>query len=328
MTVRLSSDWSYRGFRALVLENRLLRVVVLPELGGKIWSIVYKPRDREMLWHHPRVAPRPAPFGARYDDWFCGGWDELFPNDAPVTINGEPYPDHGEIWSMPADWEIVAASPDEATILLRSAGTVTTARFEKEITLRADDARLRLRYRIRNDGPAPIDFLWKLHPAVRMGERARIDLPAGRTVIDAGFAGEFGALDFTWPYATGADGTPVDMRLTPPVSALTARFFYARELTDGWCAITDLDEQIGFGLAFDRSVLNTVWVFGAYGGWRGLHTTLLEPCTGYPYQLDKAISQRTCAHLPAGETLATDLVATIYTDRTEVTGISRDGEVT
>ena len=39
MTVRVSSEWSYRGLQALVLENERVRVVVLPELGGKIWQL-------------------------------------------------------------------------------------------------------------------------------------------------------------------------------------------------------------------------------------------------------------------------------------------------
>src|SRR5680860_1402593 len=105
MTVRFSDAWQLYGLQTLVLENRLLRITVLPELGGKIWSIVSKPHDWEMLWRHPRMTPRPAHYGATYDNWFCGGWDEVFPNDCPVDIAGEPYPDHGEIWSLPANWQ-------------------------------------------------------------------------------------------------------------------------------------------------------------------------------------------------------------------------------
>src|SRR6187549_2014224 len=97
--VRFASNWTWRGLRTLILENRQLRVTVLPDLGGKIWSILHKPSDREMLWHNPRVPPRLAYHGATYDNWFCGGWDEVFPNDFPVEIDGEASPDHGELWS-------------------------------------------------------------------------------------------------------------------------------------------------------------------------------------------------------------------------------------
>jgi hypothetical protein len=180
MTVRFDAGWSYHGFTALILENAQLRVVILPELGAKIWSVYYKPADREMLWHNPRFGPRPTPNGARYDDWFCGGWDELFPNDPPVIIDGDPYPDHGELWSMPYAWEVVRSSSDEVTIRFDRAGVVTPTRSEKWLTPRRDESKVRIRYRFINDGPTPLDFVWKLHPALAIGPESRIDLRADR----------------------------------------------------------------------------------------------------------------------------------------------------
>jgi hypothetical protein len=326
--VRLDANWTYHGFQALVLENALLRAVILPELGAKIWSLVYKPADRELLWHNPRLSPRPAPFGARYDDWFCGGWDELFPNDAPVTVGGEPYPDHGELWSMPFTWEMTVSSPDVVTVCLRRAGIVTTTRVEKWITLRRDEPRLRFRHVFENNGPFPLDFLWKLHPALAVGPDSRIDLPAGRVVIDDGFRDGFAQAEFVWPNAVAGDGQTIDMRRVPPASAATAHFYYAVELRDGWCALTDTRDQVGFGLAFDPAVLSTVWIFGAYGGWRGLYTTILEPCNGFPYELDKAIQSGSCGRLAPGERLETEVVAVLYHGIDQVRRISRDGEVT
>ncbi len=327
MTVRFDPNWTCHGFRALVLENAQLRAVILPELGAKIWSLVFKPVDWEMLWHNPRLPPRPAPFGARYDDWFCGGWDELFPNDAPVTIDGEPYPDHGELWSMPFDWSLIAASADEVTIRLRRPCVVTTTQVEKWITLRRDEPRLHFRHVFVNDGPFPLAFLWKLHPALSIGPDARIDLPARRVIVDDAFRAEFAAPEFHWPDALQIDGQSRDMRQVPPPDAATADFYYAVELEDGWCALTGTGDRVGFGLAFDPAVLSTVWVFGAYGGWRGLYTTILEPCNGYPYELDKAIAGGSCGRLAPGERLETEVIAVCYQRLDRVQRISRDGEV-
>lgn len=327
MAARLSADWTYRGFRALVLENERLRVVVLPELGGKIWSIVHKARDRELLWHNPRLPPRAAPFGATYDDWFCGGWDEIFPNDASVAIGGEPYPDHGEVWAMAAEWEVVARAADEVAVRLTNRGVVTPTTFEKTVSLRAGEARLSVRYAIRNDGAAPLDFLWKLHPAVALGARPRLDLPPSRVLVDPAFAEEFVDGEFPWPLAPAAGGGEIDLRAVPPAESGTVRFFYTTGMDAGWCALTQTDERIGFGLAFDPAVLGATWVFGAHGGWRGLHTAILEPCTGYPYRLDDAIRQGTCGHLDGGEALATDVTAVVYDGLERVTGMGRDGSV-
>ena len=132
--MQFTADWTFRGLRALILENRHLLVTVLPDLGGKIWSILHKPTDREMLWHNPRVPPRLAPHGATYDNWFCGGWDEVFPNDFPVEIDGEAWPDHGELWSTAVTWELLERTDATVSVALEANGIVLPTSFRKVLT--------------------------------------------------------------------------------------------------------------------------------------------------------------------------------------------------
>ena len=65
----------------------------------------------------------------------------------------------------------------------------------------------------------------------------------------------------------------------------------------------------------------------AYGGWRGLYMTLLEPCTGYPYQLEEAVAQDTATQLDAGATLETEVTAVLYQSNSAIRTIRRDGEI-
>ena len=58
MQAHVCTDWSYRGLDTVVLENRMLRVVILPQAGGKIWQITYKPLDADLLWNNPRISSR------------------------------------------------------------------------------------------------------------------------------------------------------------------------------------------------------------------------------------------------------------------------------
>lgn len=323
--VRIDAHWRYHGFRAVVMENSQLRLVILPELGGKLWSLVYKPVDREIFWHNPRTAPRPAPYGAAYDDWFCGGWDELFPNDAATTFAGDAYPDHGEWWAMPFAWEITVQRPEEVTLHLWRAGVVTNTLVERWITVRAGAARIDLRYRIRNDGPQPLDFLWKLHPALAISPDARIELPACTVRPDPAFNDRIDRQPFAWPLARSAQGDAVDMRVVPPASAATCDFYYATDLAAGWCALTDAQAGYRFALNFDPAVFRSVWVFGAYGGWRGHYVTILEPCTGYPYRLEEAVAQGTASRLEAGAALETTVTAVLDQGRQGVARISAAG---
>jgi hypothetical protein len=77
MSVRISTEWSYNGISTVILENGLLRVIVMPGLGAKIWQLTYLPSGRDLLWQHPRIRPRPLPFHAIYDDVVFGGWRNL-----------------------------------------------------------------------------------------------------------------------------------------------------------------------------------------------------------------------------------------------------------
>ena len=91
MDLSVSTDWSYCGLSAVVLENRRLRVVILPDAGGKIWQITHKPTDTDLLWNNPRMPPARLPMNSRYDDVWSGGWDELFPNDEAATLDGSVF---------------------------------------------------------------------------------------------------------------------------------------------------------------------------------------------------------------------------------------------
>jgi hypothetical protein len=325
--VSIDTNWMYYGFRALVLENRYLRAVLLPELGGKIWSLVDKRADREILWHNPRVPPRPAVYGACYDDWFCGGWDELFPTDAAATVDGDHYPDHGEWWALPFAWS-VEQEADAVLVTLRCPGVVTTTHTAKRVVLRADEPQLHITQRIHNQGLKPIDFVWKMHPALKVNPNSRIDLPPAQ-IYTAAFFNErlaAGTNTYSWPIAPGRGGD-IDMRQIPPFDSASCDFYYATGFAAGWCALTDTATASGFGIAFDPQIFPAIWVFGAYGGWRGHYTCLLEPATGYPYRLEDAIAQGTASRIEAGASLETSYRAVLYQGLRAVTHISADGEV-
>jgi hypothetical protein len=102
------------------------------------------------------------------------------------------------------------------------------------------------------------------------------------------------------------------MRTVPPASAATCDFYYATELAAGWCALSDEQAGYRFEVAFDPAIFRSVWIFGAYSGWRGHYVTILEPCTGYPYQLEQAVAQGTASWLAADATLETTVTAVLY----------------
>lgn len=312
--VRCETGWSLHGLPALVLSNRLLRVVLLPTLGGKIWQITYQPHGRDLLWQHPRMLPRAVPFGARYDDVFFGGWDELFPNDMPEELAGEQMPDHGEIWSIPWHWAISAQTDDALTIHLWVETPISAVRFEKWITLREHESVLDTHYRLTNLGRRDLPFLWKLHVAMQATADSVLDIGATQMYVEDFGPPRGGAtgVSYSWPYLDDASGTRHDMRRCLAPETRSNEFQYATALHSGWCALTHSQEQLGLALAFDTAVLPSCWVFASYGGWRELQTVVLEPCTGYPISVAQGVAQGTHHILRAGAVIETRVQAIVY----------------
>src|SRR6202040_2183051 len=58
-----------RTFRTHVLENRYLKVTLLPEFGGGIFSIIYKPTGHEQLYRTGVGVPYGIEGGNFYYDW-------------------------------------------------------------------------------------------------------------------------------------------------------------------------------------------------------------------------------------------------------------------
>ncbi|HWQ13791.1 MAG TPA: DUF5107 domain-containing protein [Roseiflexaceae bacterium] len=330
MTVTVSTEWSYNGIPAVILENRLLRAAVLPALGAKIWQLTYLPAGRELLWHHPRIRPRPLPFHSTYDDVFFGGWDELFPNDLAEELGGERMPDHGEVWTLPWDYALERVTPEEAVLHLWVETPISACRVEKWLALRAGEPKLRFRHRITNLGRHEQPFLWKLHPALAVDEHSRIDMGAREVYVE-----DFGpprngrtGVRYHWPFLTDDEGRRHDMRRCLPASAGVNEFQYATELDGGWCALTHTRERIGLGLAWEREKLPSCWIFASYGGWRALQVAILEPCTGYPVSVADGVARGTHQLLAPGASLVCDVTATVYTGVSGVAHIDADGNVT
>jgi galactose mutarotase-like enzyme len=311
MTVRVESEWSYRGLQALVLENERVRVVVLPELGGKIWQLTVLRTGRELLWHNPRMAARTIPFGSVYDDVFLGGWDELFPNDVPEELAGELYPDHGELWASPWQWSIERAA-DEVRVTLELRTPISACTVTKTLTLRGGEASLAVRTRITNPTSVALPYLWKQHVAMPTNEPATIGLGAATVLVgDFGSPRAGGPGDtYAWPLHHGADGTTTDMSPTLPRESGVSEFQYATELAEGRCSVTYADGT-GLELLFDRDVFRSCWLFASYGGWRDHEVVVLEPCTGHPVSVQEGLAAGTHQVLEPGASVETELTAVV-----------------
>jgi len=90
MPHRLQDDYDRtrkeREFRAVVLENEGLRATFLTELGGRLWSLLHKPSNRELLYVNPVFQPGNL---AIRNAWFSGGveWNVAVRGHAAYTCS-------------------------------------------------------------------------------------------------------------------------------------------------------------------------------------------------------------------------------------------------
>lgn len=321
--IETHSDVDSNG--AAIVENQTLRVVVLPELGGRIWSIVYKPRGRELLWHNPHFPPHRVPFGAEFDDVWCGGWEEMFPTAAPGLIDGKSYPDHGELWSLP--WEVSSEATDEtATLQLSTTTPLSAFRVEKRLTLRGAAPRLEVAYSLLNQSGREFPFLFALHPALEITSRCRLHFPPMSVELDPSFPGTLAEVrsPFAWPCAERPSGK-TDLSVVQPESSREVCFLYGTNLQGGYCAVTDTAERLTRGLVFSPDVFRSCWLFATYGGWRNLNVALLEPSTSHPMAIEQVIRAGRAVALPNGGRFETRVLFQVQEGLSSVSGLDRSG---
>jgi hypothetical protein len=151
-----------RSFTTHVLENRYLKVTLVPEFGGRILSIIYKPTGHEQLYRTEVGVPYGIKGGTFYYDWLMvyGGIFPTFP-DA----------EHGKTWLKPWDFKVVKESAGEVTVSMslkddfeysaaprKFRGGSTGIEATYYVTLKADRAALDARVVLKNPQPKALPY--------------------------------------------------------------------------------------------------------------------------------------------------------------------------
>jgi hypothetical protein len=300
------------GFDVLVLENSRVRASVIPSLGGRMWELHDLVRGRQWIWHREDVQLAASQSGSSYDDAWAGGWEELFPNDAPADFEGRTLPDHGEWWSTA--WRVAEVIEGAEAIVRLAADTqIRKTSCVKEFRLGADSDTIHVSYRIESRETEAFHFLFKQHFPVALSPSCEIVLPGGTvTVVDPSFGTMLpGTGPFAWPLAQGVDGCDVDLRVVPPRSMEEREFVYVSELPESWCGVDDVMHGASIRMQYDQRAMPFLWLFLTYGGWRDCYTAVLEPCTNMPKDLAEAVHAGQSARLDAGDVFHTSVAVTM-----------------
>lgn len=298
MTSISISRGSDSGFDTVEVNTSVLRLSLIPELGGKISSLRDERTGREWLWRNPRLPYRRVPHGSSYVQHAdTGGWDECFPSVAQCAYpsppwTGEPIQDHGELWSQVAELEIREGT-DSVTLATHWRGVVLPNTFERTITARANSATLQLEYTIKNTGDAAFDWIWSAHPLIAIEPGMQVLVPT-KARFNLGGAFPPGLVrehtNLAFPLRVGV----FDLTELPPTDAGIALKLWSDPLRDGWTILRAADGE--FRMRWDAKRLPQLCLWLNLGMWAGdggapYYNLGLEPCIGAQDSLAEAVTQ-------------------------------------
>lgn len=299
------------SLEAFVLENSSLRLTMVPELGGKLASLIRNESGYEYLLQpaDPERAYRPRSFGDNFEDYGPCGFDECLPTVAACLYPEEPFaasklPDHGDVWCLPSGIEVVGEKI-RLTTSLRS----LPLRFRKEVQL-CENA-VRIDYETTNLSQSSVKFLWSAHPLLAVEPGAEIILPDEVKEVEVEWSKDERLGKATdrcgWPRATDRSGHMVELNRVAPPSAGTADKLFTGALSEGFCGMFLPSKNESIAFRFDPRMAPYLGLWICQGGWPESRadkqfTVALEPCTGRRDSLAEAMKRNECVLLAERET--------------------------
>jgi galactose mutarotase-like enzyme len=258
-----------------ILESALIRVEIVPALGGKLISLYSKRTSTE--WLLPALRPHAeAKTTGGFEEWDGGGFDECLPTVAAT----DTAPDHGEVWRHAWHEEIA-----DGSVLLRTTALGGAVGFERRAHL--DEASLLLDYVVENRSQTSQSLIYCAHPLLHVQQGDRILLPTDvRDVVVEGSAGDrLGRRGerIKWPGPKVGEDLSV---VGPPDGLQADKVFagpmFAGPMTDGWCALVRPALDEGIELTFSSDVLPYLGLWICRAAWpdsgaKKQYTVAFEP---------------------------------------------------
>jgi tetratricopeptide (TPR) repeat protein len=167
-TDRVAEAKTDRAWQTIWIENEFLRVMILPEIGGRIHAILDKTNGYDLIYNQPVI--KPALVGLA-GPWISGGIEFNWPqHHRPSTF-------------MPADSEIENHADGSVTVWLSEHDPMSRMKGMHGVCLHPGRAIVELKARAYNRTTLPQTFLWWANVATRVHEHYQSFFPPDVTFV-------------------------------------------------------------------------------------------------------------------------------------------------
>ncbi|MCL1934014.1 MAG: DUF5107 domain-containing protein [Candidatus Azobacteroides sp.] len=158
----VSDEKCNKKWHAIFLENEYLKIMILPELGGRVQMAYDKIKERHFIYYNSVI--KPALVGLT-GPWISGGIEFNWPqHHRPSTY-------------MPVDFSTEEKEDGSATIWINEQERMFHQKAVVAFTLYPDRACLEIKGTLSNPTPVPQTFLWWTNPAVKVNDRYQSVFP-------------------------------------------------------------------------------------------------------------------------------------------------------
>ena len=219
-------------YTSIWLENDYIRVMVLPELGGRIQRAYDKTNGYDFVYYNEVI--KPALVGLT-GPWISGGIEFNWPQHHRPTTYG------------PTDWRITENEDGSCSVELSEVDQMYGTKGKMTFTVYPDRAYIEIKGQLYNRTSLPQTFLWWANPAVAVNDNTQSVFPPDVTAVF-----DHGKRDVsTFPIATGVYykhdyGAGVDI----------SRYRNIPVPTSYMCAHSDYNFVGGYDYGVDAGILH------------------------------------------------------------------------
>jgi tetratricopeptide (TPR) repeat protein len=159
---KIQNEKKLQAYRLVFLENEYLQIVILPQLGGRIYRALDKTNDYDFIYYNRVI--KPALVGLT-GPWISGGIEFNWPQHHRPNTFG------------PVTYTIKHNADGSKTVWVGEIDRMYGTKMAAGFTLYPGRAYLEIQVQLYNRTPEPQTFLWWANPAVSANEHTQSVFP-------------------------------------------------------------------------------------------------------------------------------------------------------